>query len=97
MRRVGPEGHDAEPIPPARGEMPDRHGDTLGDISLPAIGRPELHRCRRIESQPRHEHPLREIDANVGFTRASRDVPVDSANVVAGGVRANHRELGASP
>ena len=93
-RRIAERDH-AEPIAVARGRVANRVGDALGDVCLPPVAGAERHRERRVEDQPGGEGPLGDLDAHVGLAGACRDVPVDEADVVAGDVRADLRELGA--
>ena len=87
------ERDDAEAVPAARGEVTDRDGDALRHVGLAPVGRAELHRHGGVEHEPRHEHALGEVDADVWLARSGGRVPVDAANVVARDVRAHHREL----
>ena len=87
------EGRDSQTISATRGQMPDRDRDSLGDVRLAPLGRPELHRDRRVEHEPGHEDALGEIDADVRLVRPCGDVPVDPPHVVPRLVRAHHREL----
>ena len=87
------EGDHAQPVSATRRQVADRDGDALGDIGLPPIGRSELHRDGGVEDEPRDEHALGEVDADMRLARARRHVPVDPANVVARNVRPHHREL----
>ena len=57
---------------------------------------PKRHRRRRVEHEPRDEHALGEVDADVRLRRPRGDVPVDQAHVVARHVRPHLRELGAA-
>ena len=75
--------------------MPDRERDALGDVCLPPFLGAEVHRCGRVEHEPRDEHALGELDTDVRDARARRDVPVDAAHVVAGFVRAHLVQLAA--
>ena len=74
----------------------ERERDPESHVRLAPVGGPESHRRRAVEHDPRHEHPLGELDANVGLARARRHVPVDQPDVVARLVRANLRQLAAA-
>jgi hypothetical protein len=87
------EGDDPEAVPAARRDVPERDRDSLGDIGLAPIGRAEAHRRGRVEDEPRDEHPLGVLHAHVRLAGSRRDVPVDLADVVAGRVRTDLREL----
>ena len=87
-RVVRPEGDEPEPVAAAGRGVPDRERDSLGDVGLAPLGRAERHRRRGVEDEPRHEHALGELDADVRLPGARGDVPVDPADVVAGLVRA---------
>ena len=64
----------------------------------PCAARPSrTHRRRRVEDEPRDEHALRLLHANVRLARARGHVPVDLPNVVAEHVRTDLRELAALP
>ena len=76
-----------------RGRVPDGKGHAQGDVGLAPRRGPEGHRRRHVEHDPGHEHPLREVDADVRLGRPRGDVPVDQPDVVAGDVRAHLREL----
>ena len=93
-RRVA-ERDDAEPVAAARRDVADRDRDALRDVGLAPFGRAELHRRRRVEHEPRHEHALGVLHANVRLAGPRGDVPVDLADVVAEGVRPDLRELAA--
>ena len=75
--------------------MTDRDRDAFGHIRLAPVGRSKVHRRGGVEQEPRDEHALREIDADVRLTGACGDVPVDAAHVVARHVRTKLRKLGA--
>jgi hypothetical protein len=73
--------------------MADRDRRTLGDVRLPSVGGAEVHGGGGVEHEPRDQHPLGELNADMRLTRAGRDVPVDPANVVAWDVRPDLGEL----
>jgi hypothetical protein len=75
----------------------DGQRHALGDVELAAVGGAERHRRRRVEHQPGRQRPLADMHAHVRLVHARGDVPVDVADVVAGEVRADHRQLGAGP
>ena len=83
VRLVAAERDDTEPVAAPGGEVADRDGYAFGDVRLPPVSGAELHRDRRVEHEPRDEHALGEIDADVRLARARRDVPVDPPHVVA--------------
>ena len=85
----------AEPVAAARRRVADRDRDAFRDVGLPAVGRAERHRRRRVEHEPRHEHALGELDAHVRLAGARRHVPLDPPHVVARLVRAHLPELAA--
>ena len=93
MGLLSSEGHDAQPVSAPRREVTDRDGDALRDVGFPSIGRSELHRDGGVEDEPRDEHALGEVDADMRLARARGRVPVDPANIVARNVRPHHREL----
>ena len=64
--------------------------------ALRRVGGAERHRRRRVEDDPRDEHALGEVDADVRLRRPRGDVPVDLAHVVPRHVRAHLRQLGAA-
>ena len=90
---VPAERGDPEAVAALGREVADREGDALGDVRLAAVGRPERHRRRHVEQQPRRERPLRDVDPDVGHGYPRRDVPVDVADVVARLVRPDLGEL----
>ena len=92
---LGSERDRAEPVPAARRCVADRDRDPFGDVRLSPLAGPERHRRRRVEHEPRDEHALGELDPNVRFAGAGRDVPLDPANVVAGLVRTHLPQLAA--
>ncbi len=93
--RVGAsERHDPEPVAAPGRHVPDRDRGTLGDVGLTPFRRPELHRRRGVEDEPRDEHALSEGHADMRLRGPRGDVPVDSADVVAGNVGPHLRELG---
>ncbi len=65
----------------------------FGDVRLAAVGRPEVHRGRRVEQEPRGELPVGHVLADLRDEAARRGVPVDPADVVAGFVRADPVEV----
>ena len=84
----------AEPVAPAGGDVADRDRDALRDIRLATVGGAEAHRRGRVEHEPRDEHPLGELDADVRLAGTGGHVPVDPADVVARDVRTDQRQLG---
>jgi hypothetical protein len=68
-----------------RGQKSGRLGGAIG-LGL-AFG-PEPHARRDIDHEPENQGPLLDEPADVGPALASRDIPVEVANVVAGFVRA---------
>ena len=93
-RSVGAtERHDPEPVAALGGEVADGDRDALGDVGLAPQRGPERHRRRDVEHEPRGERPLRDVDADVRDRGAGRDVPVDPADVVAGLIRTDLRQL----
>ena len=52
-RRVAvAERHDAEPVAAARGDVAESERDSIRDVGLAPVGRPEVHRWRVVESLP---------------------------------------------
>jgi hypothetical protein len=74
-----------------------RRGSAENDIALFACGCAEVQACRTISHDPRFELMLRFGLPNVGFGRASRQVPIDEACIVTGGVRTRVCALAARP
>ncbi len=81
-RPVVAEGHEPETVAPSRRYVPDRDRDALGDVRLASVSGAELHRSGRVQYEPRHEHTLCEVHADVRDIRARGDIPVDPAHVV---------------
>ena len=77
--------------------MAEAECDASGDVGLAPLAGPELHRRRRVEDEPRDEHALRELHADVRLAGAGRDVPLHQADVVARHVRTHLRELRPGP
>ena len=88
------EGDGAETVAAPAREVADGDRDALGDVGLAPLGRAELHRGRRVEDEPRDEHALGEMDANVRLAGSGGHVPLDRADVVARKVGADLGELG---
>ena len=86
--RTGTVRDHPDSIPSHARGVTQRDRDAQRDVVLAPLGRPERHRRRPIEDDPRHEHPFREMNAHVRDTRPGCDVPVHQAHVVAGDVRA---------
>ena len=84
-----------EPVAAAGRRVPDRDRDALRDVRLAPVARAERHRRRRVDHEPRDEHALGELDADVRLARARRDVPLDPAHVVARLVGAHLPQLAA--
>ena len=97
LRLAVAERDDAQPVAASRGDAAERERDPLGDVRLAPVGSAELHRRRRVEDEPGHEHALRQMDANVRLAGTGGDVPVDAPDVVAGRVRPHLCELRADP
>jgi hypothetical protein len=89
------EREHSEPVSAPRRDMPHCERDAVGDVGLAPVARAEVHRRRRVEQQPCHEHALGKVDAYVRLTGARRDVPLDAPDVVAGHVRPDLRKLDA--
>ena len=94
-RVVVAERHDAEAVAAPRRDVADRERDALRDVGLAPVGRAEVHRRRRVEDEPRHEHALGVLHADVRLAGARGHVPVDLPHVVAEDVRPDLRELAA--
>ena len=95
-RVAAAERDDAEAVAAPRRHVPDRQRDALGDVGLAAVGGAERHRGGHVEQQPRGHRALADVHAHVRLLHPRGHVPVDVAHVVAGPVRADHRELGAA-
>ena len=80
--RAGDE-HRAEPVLVPRGEEPDRRRGREGDLRLVGARRPEAHRRRGVDDEPRLEVTIGDLLAHVRLLRAGGDVPVDAPHVVA--------------
>ena len=94
---LGPERDQAEPVAAPRRHVADGERDAFGDVGLPPLGGAERHRRRGVEDEPRHEHPLGELDADVRRAGTRGHVPVDAADVVARLVRPDLEQLAAEP
>ena len=95
LRPVVAEADETEPVAPPACEMAERERHALRHVGLPSLGRSERHRGRDVECEPRHEHALGEVDANVRLAGPRGHVPFDPAHVVAGDVRPHLGELAA--
>ena len=91
------EGHHAEAVALARGEVADRDRGALGHVGLAAVSGAEAHRGRHVEQQPRRQGALGHVDANVWLARARGDRPVHLAHVVPQLVGPHLCDLGAVP
>ncbi len=79
-----PERDHAEPVRAAGDESTHDEGRALGHIGLAPVGRPEVHRRRLVEHDPRGQLAVRHVLADLRDEAAGRGVPVDAADVVAG-------------
>ena len=76
--------------------MCEREPDAFDDVGLAAVARPEPHRRRDVEQEPRRDGSLGDVDTHVQLVLPGGRVPVDPADVVALGVGPHLRELGAA-
>ncbi len=86
LHTVGPGDEDAEAIAGAEGDEPDGGSGGEGQVPLLAAGRAEVEAGRPVEQHPGGQLPVGDRLADVDVGHAGGDVPVDPANVVAGGV-----------
>ena len=90
------EADDADPVAAHRRDVADRERHAVRDVRLAPVRGAERHRRRDVEHDPRDEHALGEVDADVRLGRPRGHVPVDPPHVVARHVRPHLRELGAA-
>ena len=81
-RAVVAERHESQPVTASRRNVADGDRHALGDVGLTPVGGAEMHRRGRVEHEPRDQHALREMHANVRDVGTRSDVPVDPAHVV---------------
>ena len=94
-RSAAAERQHAEPVAAPGGDVADGQRDALGDVPLAPVGGAERHRRGRVEHQPARQRALADVHAHVRLLQPRGRVPVDVADVVAGEVRPDHRQLGA--